>query len=207
MSAKCFLCAIVGHFDLQVSVHSSCKCPSVSSTWEWWMTGTFKAVHCQPLQDVSSLQTPGDHCALPRNGLKVAQTNVSFLRPLHTGERFIHVINLQVYIFRVVVFVICTLHSKKETFFSWGRSICLCTANKKASTSHITSHNNGRLDDCVCHRRVLYDKERDIMKTIWQRWLWMSNPDRCYIYMQIYRRGAKAVISICAVFKSTRLLW
>lgn len=84
------------------------------------MTGTFKAVHCQPLQDVSSLQTPGDHCAWPRNGLKVAQTNVSFLRPLHTGERFIHVINLQVYIFRVVVFVICTLHSKKETFFFEG---------------------------------------------------------------------------------------
>lgn len=191
MRQKCFLCAIVGHFDLQVSVHSSCKCPSVSSTWEWWMTGTFKAVHCQPLQDVSSLQTPGDHCALPRNGLKVAQTNVSFLRPLHTGERFIHVINLQVYIFELLFLWFVLYTAKKRLFFPWGRSICLCTANKKASTSHITSHNNGRLDDCVCHRRVLYDKERDIMKTIWQRWLWMSNPDRCYIYAGFIGAGLK----------------
>ena len=74
---------------------------------------------------------------------------------------------------------------KRDFFFSWGRSICLsiCTANKKASTSHITPHDNGKLDDCVCHGCVLYDKEHDIMKAIRQRWLWMSNSDCCCIYV------------------------
>ena len=119
-----------------------------------------------------------------RNNLKVAQTNVSFLRPLHTGERFTHVINLQVIIFELLFLSFGLYTVKKRLFFSWGRSICLsiCTANKKASTSHITPHDNGKLDDCVCHGRVLYDKEHDIMKAIRQRWLWMSNSDCCCIY-------------------------
>lgn len=61
-----------------------------------------------------------DHCALPRNGLKVAQTNVSFLRPLHTGERFIHVINLQVYIFELLFLWFVLYTAKKRLFFLEG---------------------------------------------------------------------------------------
>lgn len=207
MRQKCFLCAIVGHFDLQVSVHSSCKCPSVSSTWEWWMTGTFKAVHCQPLQDVSSLQTPGDHCAWPRNGLKVAQTNVSFLRPLHTGERFIHVINLQVYIFELLFLWFVLYTAKKRLFFLEGGRFV--SAQRIKRHQPVTSQVITMADLKIVFVIVVYYMTKNA--TLWRRsdkddFGWVTLIAAIYI-CRIHRRGAKAVISICAVFKSTRLLW
>lgn len=167
MSPKIFLCAIVGHFDLQVSVHSSCKCPSVSSTWEWWMTGTFKAVHCQPLQDVSSLQTPGDHCALPRNGLKVAQTNVSFLRPLHTGERFIHVINLQVYIFELLFLWFVLYTAKKRLFFLEGGRFVWASAQRIKRHQPVTSQVITMADLTIVFVIVVYYMTKNA--TLWRR--------------------------------------
>ena len=64
----------------------------------------------------------------------------------------------------------------------------------------------GQLHVFCCHRPAFYDKNHQIIKTMWQRWLWTSNSDNSLRRQNVLYEGTEAVISICALFQSTRLL-